>query len=180
MDSHRKRIQNRRPSSHKKPKRRRKEVVAVKRRRRSGPKEKFVTSWTIKSCSINQLTKSCTKKFHLTNWSHQALYPKDWRSEDHLHDVLLSNCVTKVNYWNSNFVIIIWWPITKRLEYFFFNFNEKDWLNKSFNIMLRLFTQEQQRVMIQLLKNDFWFVNLSKFGMFISAENENKIFILAK
>lgn len=95
---HRKRIQNRRPSSHKRPKRRRKEVVAAKPRRRSGQKEKSVTSWTIKYCSISQPTRNCTRKSHNTNWSLQVLYLNDWRFVVHLHDVPLSNCVKKVSF----------------------------------------------------------------------------------
>lgn len=162
---HRKRIQNHRPSSHKRPKRRRKEEAVAKPKRRSGQKEKFVTSWTIKCCSISQRMRNYTRRFHHTNWSLQVLYPKDWRFVAHLHDVHLSNCVIRVSVW--------WWrreksAFSRTYKRWFdmilifclfccFVIYLQDWSSKLFNITLKSSTHEPQRAMIQLRKADILF-----------------------
>lgn len=71
--------------------------MAAKPRRRSGQKEKSGTSWTTKCCSTSRLMRNCTKKYHRTNWSHQALCLNVWRSADRSPAVHLLNCATKVN-----------------------------------------------------------------------------------
>lgn len=91
------RMPSQRLNSHKRHKRRRKVVVvAVKPKRRSGRKEKFVTSWTIKSSSIRLLMRNFTRKFQPTSSLHHLLCPKDWRCVDHLQERHSLNSVIKV------------------------------------------------------------------------------------
>ena len=85
---------------------------------RSGPREKFVTSWTMLCSSTKAHTINFSRKYHNTNWLHHRLWAKGWRFVDRWQG----------ERWSSS--------------------NRKDSSSKSSNIMPNSFTPVRQRVTI--------------------------------